>query len=200
MIRSTRSLSLAGAALTAFVGFSSAPDAVIADDAIAPRSIERSVARSTGSEISVRLLRHKPVNHTWAETRSSLPRLRVGEYVQLCIDSRDAGVISVWSRNEAWSHPVRIYPNDYSEADRQVLAGPIGKGEQLCLGDGHEGFRLRVGKPAGDAEIFVLWTRSETAQFGPMDIPRIPEHGDVVASRSATPGTASRTIRYAVSE
>lgn len=96
----------------------------------------------------------------------------VGERVVICFTSSAAGWVTVWSRDAAGNVPVRIYPNEYAGATADDVAAPVEAGAETCLGDG-DGFRLEVGPPTGEAEVYLHYTREASEQFDETAFPQI---------------------------
>lgn len=116
---------------------------------------------------------------------------KVGEDVVICLRSRDSGYVSVWSV-DAGANVGRIYPNDFTQ--HKERGAPIRANEQVCLGKGQ--YALRVGKPTGEATIYVHFSKSLNHQFGPEEFVDIP---DVVGGdKNVNPPYSSRTLKYAI--
>ena len=98
--------------------------------------------------------------------------VRVGERVVICFTSNEDGHVTVWSRDAEGNVPVRIYPNEYAAETSDAVAAPVASGEETCLGEGG-GFRLEVGPPAGEAEVYLHYTRDVSEQFDETAFPQI---------------------------
>lgn len=96
----------------------------------------------------------------------------IGERVVICFTSNEDGYVTVWSRDAEGNVPVRIYPNEYAAETADAVAAPVASGEETCLGE-NSGFRLEVGPPAGEAEVYLHYTRDESEQFDETAFPQI---------------------------
>lgn len=96
----------------------------------------------------------------------------IGERVVICFTSNEDGHVTVWSRDAEGNVPVRIYPNEYAAETSGAVAAPVASGEETCLGEGG-GFRLEVGPPAGEAEVYLHYTRDASEQFDETAFPQI---------------------------
>ena len=98
--------------------------------------------------------------------------VRIGEQVVICFTSSADGHVTVWSRDAEGNVPVRIYPNEYAAETAGAVAAPVASGEETCLGE-NGGFRLEVGPPLGEAEIYLHYTRDASEQFDETAFPQI---------------------------
>ena len=116
----------------------------------------------------------------------------IGERVVICFTSNEDGYVTVWSRDAEGNVPVRIYPNEYAAETADAVAAPVASGEETCLGE-NSGFRLEVGPPAGEAEVYLHYTRDESEQFDETAFPQIR----TTLTRDPRP-YVSRHLRYRV--
>ena len=98
--------------------------------------------------------------------------VRVGDRVVLCFRSSAAGFVTVWSHDADGSVPVRIYPNEFAADTADDRAAPVRAREEACIGD-DDGFRLEVGRPLGEASVYLHFTRREELQFDEAAFPQI---------------------------
>ena len=118
--------------------------------------------------------------------------VQVGDSVVLCFRSSADGFATVWSHDAEGNVPVRIYPNEFAADTADALAAPVRGGEEACIGD-DDGFRLEVGRPLGEASVYLHFTRREEQQFDDTAFPQIR------ATRSPDPRPyASSYLRYHV--
>ena len=96
----------------------------------------------------------------------------IGERVVICFTSNEDGYVTVWSRDAEGNVPVRIYPNEYAAETSDAVAAPVASGLETCLGE-NSGFRLEVGPPAGEAEVYLHYTRDKSEQFDETAFPQI---------------------------
>lgn len=190
---------VAAGLLTAAAGFAEAGS----------RSIERQVSRSAGEGLKVWIA---PVGvsarNIAVKGDNGMATLPIGSTIAICVISARDGLVSIWSRTDDSPTPVRLYPNDYTPADRAQYGARIGAGEELCLGDDDPGYRFEVQGPEGEGELYVHWSEQEKSQFGPEDYPVIPEHRSEQQTfgtrQSVTPthagGYSSRTLTYRVAK
>ena len=106
-----------------------------------------------------------------ADVRSG-DAVRVGDRVVLCFRSSADGYVTVWSHDAEGGVPARIYPNEFVEETADERAAPVAAGEQNCIGD-DDGFRLEVGRPLGEASVYLHYTRQEELQFDETAFPQI---------------------------
>ena len=119
--------------------------------------------------------------------------VEVGQRVQLCFTANEDGYVTVWSRDAEGGVPIRIYPNEYARETADLRGGPVEDGEEICLGDGDDGFRLTVARPLGEAMAYVQFTQDEDDQFDEDAFPQVEERSFRDARRYA-----SDTVRYRV--
>ena len=118
--------------------------------------------------------------------------VRVGERIVLCFRASADGWATVWSQDAAGGVPARIYPNEFAAATADTRGARVEGGAETCLGD-DDGFRLEVGPPLGDAEVYLHYTRDEAQQFDDDAFPQIR------ATRAPDNRPyASSTLRYRV--
>lgn len=116
----------------------------------------------------------------------------VGDRVVLCFRSSADGYVTVWSHDAAGNVPARIYPNEFVAETAAERAVPVTAGEETCIGD-DDGFRLEVGRPLGQASVYLHYTRQEDLQFDETAFPQIR------ATRAPDPRPyASSYLRYRV--
>ena len=116
----------------------------------------------------------------------------IGERVIICFTSNEDGYVTVWSRDAEGGVPARIYPNEYTAETAGEVAAPVASGVETCLGE-NSGFRLEVGPPAGEAEVYLHYTRNESEQFDETAYPQIR----TTLTRDPRP-YVSRHLRYRV--
>ena len=118
--------------------------------------------------------------------------VQVGDNVVLCFRSSADGYVTVWSQDAEGDVPVRIYPNEYAALTADERAAAVVAGEETCIGD-DDGFRLEVGRPLGDASVYLHYTPREELQFDDTAFPQIR------ATRAPDPRPyASSYVRYRV--
>ena len=98
--------------------------------------------------------------------------VQVGDRVVLCFRSSADGYVTVWSHDAEGNVPARIYPNEFAAETADERAAPVAAGEESCIGD-DDGFRLEVGRPLGDASVYLHYTRREELQFDETAFPQI---------------------------
>ena len=98
--------------------------------------------------------------------------VQVGDHVVLCFRSSADGYVTVWSQDAAGNVPARIYPNEFVAETADERAAPVAAGEETCIGD-DDGFRLQVGRPLGQASVYLHYTRREELQFDETAFPQI---------------------------
>lgn len=175
--------------------------AVGAAQAEGARSNEIAVSRSAGDALSAYLKVATDANRDWSRIETGrVPALQVGQYVAVCVTAARAGFLSVWSRSSDGAAPSRIFPNDFTPEDRRNKAGKVQKGEEICFGDGSRGFQFKVSPPYGRAEVYMHWSGQLNAQFGPEDMPKIPDPGtrEVASTRAFEARYSSTVISYVV--
>ena len=96
----------------------------------------------------------------------------VGTRVIICFTAGERGYVTVWSRDAEGNVPVRIYPNEYASETAGEVAAPVEARAETCLGDDDD-FRLEVGPPVGEAEVYLHYTRDEALQFDETAYPQI---------------------------
>ena len=118
--------------------------------------------------------------------------VQVGDRVVLCFQSSADGYVTVWSHDAEGNVPARIYPNEFVAETADEQAAPVAAGEETCIGD-DDGFRLEVGRPLGEASVYLHYTRREELQFDETAFPQIR------ATRATdTRPYASSYLRYRV--
>ena len=118
--------------------------------------------------------------------------VQVGDAVVLCFRSSAAGFVTVWSHDAEGGVPVRIYPNEFAADTAGDRAVPVRARQEACIGD-DDGFRLEVGRPLGEASVYLHYTRREDQQFDETAFPQIR------ATRSPDPRPyASSYLQYRV--
>ena len=120
--------------------------------------------------------------------------VRVGQRVLICFTASESGYVTVWSRDAKGNTPVRIYPNEFVAETADEVAVPVDGGAETCIGD-DDGFRLEVGPPAGDAALYLHYTREEDQQFDETAYPQIRTSRD-----ADTRPYASSSLTYRVVE
>ena len=98
--------------------------------------------------------------------------VQVGDRVVLCFESSADGYVTVWSHDADGNVPARIYPNEFAAETADERAAPVVAGEETCIGD-DDGFRLEVGRPLGEASVYLHYTRREELQFDETAFPQI---------------------------
>ncbi|MEM1129023.1 MAG: DUF4384 domain-containing protein [Pseudomonadota bacterium] len=156
------------------------------------------VARSAGDVLTAEIQLYDEASQSWATIHGADPQLAEGERVAICATATRAGYVSVWSRTLDGKQPERVFPNDYTPEDRALKAGKIAAGEMTCFGDEAEGYGFRVTPPLGNAEVYLHWSPDLQGQFGPEDIPQIPDHGAPGASRGPSSPYSAATLSYSV--
>ena len=96
----------------------------------------------------------------------------VGDHVVLCFRSSADGYVTVWSHDAEGNVPARIYPNEFVAETADERAAAVAAGEETCIGD-DDGFRLEVGRPLGQASVYLHYTRREELQFDETAFPQI---------------------------
>ena len=98
--------------------------------------------------------------------------VQVGDAVVLCFRSSAAGFVTVWSHDAEGNVPVRIYPNEFAADTADERAAPVRARQEACIGD-DDGLRLEVGRPLGEASVYLHFTRREDPQFDETAFPQI---------------------------
>ena len=98
--------------------------------------------------------------------------VQVGDHVVLCFRSSADGYVTVWSHDAEGNVPARIYPNEFAAETADERAAAVAAGEETCIGD-DDGFRLEVGRPLGEASLYLHYTRREELQFDETAFPQI---------------------------
>ena len=96
----------------------------------------------------------------------------VGDHVVLCFRSSADGYVTVWSHDAEGNVPARIYPNEFVAETADERAAAVSASEETCIGD-DDGFRLEVGRPLGQASVYLHYTRREELQFDETAFPQI---------------------------
>ncbi len=156
------------------------------------------VSRAAGSQLTGYLKLFDPGSRQWARIQPENPALTDGSIIAVCVVSKQAGYVSIWSRTLDGALPVRVYPNDLTPADRATKGGRVEPGEELCIGDGGKGYGFRVSPPLGGSEVYLHWSPDIAGQFDPTEIPVIPDPGSPPGSRSANPGYSATVLSYRV--
>ena len=107
-----------------------------------------------------------------AATVASGDPVQVGDSVVLCFRASADGYVTVWSHDAAGNVPARIYPNEFAADTADERAAPVTAGAETCIGD-DDGFRLEVGRPLGEASVYLHYTRREDLQFDETAFPQI---------------------------
>lgn len=142
-------------------------------------------------EVELQIETIRRLDGATAGVRSGDP-VQVGDSVVLCFRSSADGWVTVWSHDAEGNVPVRIYPNEYAAETADERAAAVAAGEETCIGD-DDGFRLEVGRPLGDASVYLHYTRREGLQFDDTAFPVIR------ATRAPDPRPyASSYVRYRV--
>ena len=176
--------------------------------------------RAIGVEAGEQLADHEltlTLVHNGAEVATggdgALPVLPVGDEVDLCFASSQAGLVSLWSHDAAQGRPVQILPHAYVEGADDAPGYPVAAGERVCFAELAAGqdVVLRVQPPLGEAEVYLHYTEGADGQFGPEDFPSVgnravtpaPACGDAAsrgAPRAQAAPYASQALRYEVVE
>lgn len=142
-------------------------------------------------EVELQLETVRRVDGAAAGVRTGDP-VQVGDNVVLCFRSSADGYVTVWSQDAEGDVPVRIYPNEYAAETADERAAAVVAGEETCIGD-DDGFRLEVGRPLGNASVYLHYTPREELQFDDTAFPQIR------ATRAPDPRPyASSYVRYRV--
>ncbi len=142
-------------------------------------------------EIELHLETVRRVDGSTAPVGSDEP-VQVGDAVVLCFRSSAEGFVTVWSHDAEGNVPVRIYPNEFAAETADERAAPVRAGEEACIGD-DDGFRLEVGRPPGEASVYLHYTRREDQQFDETAFPQVR------ATRAPDPRPyASSHLRYRI--
>lgn len=142
-------------------------------------------------EVELQIETIRRLDGATAGVRSGDP-VQVGDSVVLCFRASAGGWVTVWSHDAEGNVPVRIYPNEYAAETADERAAAVAAGEETCIGD-DDGFRLEVGRPLGDASVYLHYTRREGLQFDDTAFPVIR------ATRAPDPRPyASSYVRYRV--
>ncbi len=118
--------------------------------------------------------------------------VQVGDRVVLCFQASANGYVTLWSHDAEGNVPARIYPNEYDPETADERAVSVVAGEETCIGD-DDGFRLEVGRPLGEASVYLHYTEREELQFDETAFPVIR----ATRSPDARPYTSSY-LRYRV--
>lgn len=156
------------------------------------------VSRAAGSQVTGYLKLFDPESRQWAQIQPENPALTDGSIIAVCVMSKQAGFVSIWSRTLDGALPVRVFPNDLTPEDRATKGGRIEQGQELCIGDGGKGYGFRVTPPLGGSEVYLHWSPDIAGQFDPDEIPVIPDPGSVPGSRSAHPPYSATVLSYRV--
>jgi len=164
------------------------------------------VSRAAGTELSARLMVAPAPGQSWTPVAPGQNTLPVGQYVAVCVTAARDGYLSVWSRTLDGAAPVRVFPNDFTPEERRQKAGRVSAGQEVCFGEGANGYRLAVTEPYGPAEVYLHWSSDLDGQFGPEDMPQIPDPGkralspvtieSVQGGPDAAPGQTPTGARY----
>ena len=120
-------------------------------------------------DLHIESMRRREGARAGVESGAAVP---VGDLVVLCFRSSADGYVTVWSHDAAGNVPVRIYPNEYAAETADERAAPVAARVETCIGD-DDGFRLEVGRPLGDASVYLHYTREEVLQFDETAFPQI---------------------------
>lgn len=126
-------------------------------------------------------------------TLQSGDNVRIGDRVVICFNAEADGYVTLWSRDAEMTQPVRIYPNEFAASTAGERGAPVTAGEEVCIGDGG-GFRLEVGPPVGQAEVYMHFTRDPSHQFDEDAFPQIR----ATRGGSDNAGYASSRVLYQV--
>ncbi|MEM1360595.1 MAG: DUF4384 domain-containing protein [Pseudomonadota bacterium] len=160
------------------------------------RANEVPVARSVGDALVAHLKLYNAADQSWARIAFDNPSLAIGDFVSVCAEAKRNGYLSVWSKTLDGQPPVRIFPNDFTPEDRKRKGGHIEAGQEICLGDAVQGYGFEVMEPLGPAEVYLHWSPDLSGQFGPEDIPLIPDHGQASGARASSAPYSAQVIRY----
>lgn len=164
----------------------------------ADRTNQVPVARSAGDVLQAYLKLRDDQAGTWARIQMETPGLVLGDRVAVCALANRDGYLSVWSRVGTSTPPVRVFPNDFTPEDSKRRGRFIGAGQEMCLGEGSEGYGFEVVEPLGLSEVYFFWSPDLAGQFGPEDIPAIPDYG--ASSRASNVPYSAVALSYRVIE
>lgn len=126
------------------------------------------------------------------------PQLRVGDRVVVCFTVSLEGWVSLWS-DDAEGKEEKIYPNSHSRTESRTGVA-VAAGEENCVGEQGDTFRLRVMRPLGASAIRAVWTRNAEDQG------KLEDTVAVGGSKSLGPGNslgrthATNVLDYTVVE
>jgi hypothetical protein len=81
-----------------------------------------------------------------------------GDWLEVCLRSRDDGFITLWSYGSN-GNPTLLYPNEVTHPGRKE-AVEIRAGQRQCVGKKDKGNYLKVVGPAGNGRLSAVWTRT----------------------------------------
>lgn len=91
---------------------------------------------------------------------------KIGSTVSICFQASKAGFATLWNISTA-GQVARVFPNQYSGNTApstrgvrppDVAAAPIEGDKRYCAGTSGDPFRFRVDGPAGNEDLYLLWT------------------------------------------
>ncbi len=163
-----------------------------AEDVVDPRNLVPSGGARSGLTLSMTKLDDTGDRSTMRDGESAVA---IGDKVKVCFESGEAGFITLWS-HDAEGGVARILPNQYTQGGTSQTAIELPPGQRYCVaenglaaegGDGSDTARwwFEVSAPAGKADLYLHWTRTEADQLPDDSFVDVDALGRAVTSRDA---------------
>lgn len=101
------------------------------------------------------------------EGDDAVPIVLEGEYLEVCLRSRDSGWITLWDY-DAEGAVVAQLPNRWSPATKANGNGVrVQAGQVLCVGSDADRYKIQLFPPFGPSRLHLHWTTSDADQLRP---------------------------------
>ena len=101
------------------------------------------------------------------EGDGTVPVVHEGEYLEVCLRSRDSGWITLWDY-DAEGAVVAQLPNRWSPATEANGNGVrVQAGQVLCVGSDADRYKIQLFPPFGASRLNLHWTTSDVDQLRP---------------------------------
>lgn len=109
---------------------------------------------------------------------SNAPKLSDGSNIDLCFQSNQSGLISLWSYSADGSAPSRLLPHEFTKIGLYEPGLKVEPGKQYCLSElllEDKKIAIKVRPPFGRSQAYLHFAMDEAEQFGPEDFPVISD-------------------------
>nr|WP_319383283.1 DUF4384 domain-containing protein [uncultured Roseibium sp.] len=113
-----------------------------------------------------------------SDSMVTAPELSDGSNIDLCFESNQSGLVSLWSYSADGSAPSRLLPHEYTQIGSYEPGLKVEPGKKYCLSEllvQDKKIAIKVRPPFGRAQAYLHFAKDENEQFGPEDFPVISD-------------------------